>query len=443
MLPTGSIANIQVSGTGTTHQNIQVWASAPTNPISVTGIGPPRNSTNMVTLPSGQTVLMANLVTTASNPGVPLPASSSLGKSHIQCSQILPSGNPVVLSSGNSSMGVPMSAQLNPTTVLQGPAGSLSVALPGGMLSSTSIGSLGSAPTAYVSSTPGNLNTDPSHSVPQFVDHTISANQSSFTTTTGFQGVVQGGQVLVDQNGMKFATVQSQGKVISAATIAPQVIPCALPQSNLSGHPLPTSSAENTNNTVCTGMAATDANVSQPSTVIPQMTNVSDSNNSSKGTEASVTPASSTPNQTGESVTAIPVQTVASNNSAELSSNQGGGAQKSDQSFGSRAPPFTPRSLTELLSDLDPQLQLDPDAEEVLKNLANEFLISVAEKAQKLAAHRGSSVIDAKDINFCLERNWNITVPGYSAEDGLLRKSSLVEAHKQRLALIKKQIKKM
>lgn len=49
--------------------------------------------------------------------------------------------------------------------------------------------------------------------------------------------------------------------------------------------------------------------------------------------------------------------------------------------------------------------------------LVDEFIDTISTTACKLAKLRGSDTLDIKDIQIILERNWNIRIPGYSADE--------------------------
>lgn len=101
------------------------------------------------------------------------------------------------------------------------------------------------------------------------------------------------------------------------------------------------------------------------------------------------------------------------------------------------------RRLQELVKEVDPMEQLDDDVEEVLMHIADDFIENVVSAACKIAKHRKSSTLEVKDVQMHLERNWNIYVPGYGSDElRPYKKAATTEAHKQRMALIKKTLKK-
>lgn len=78
------------------------------------------------------------------------------------------------------------------------------------------------------------------------------------------------------------------------------------------------------------------------------------------------------------------------------------------------------RKLGDLVGSImgnDNEPLIDGDVEELLLDLADEFVQSVTAFACKLAKHRKSDVLDAKDIHLHLERNWNMHIAGYSSDE--------------------------
>ncbi|CDK24155.1 unnamed protein product [Kuraishia capsulata CBS 1993] len=98
------------------------------------------------------------------------------------------------------------------------------------------------------------------------------------------------------------------------------------------------------------------------------------------------------------------------------------------------------RKLKELVRSVgadegDGEVVIDGDVEELLLDLADEFVTSVTGFACRLAKHRKADTIDVKDIQLHLERNWNIRIPGHSSDDiRSIRKWNPTTAYNQKIA---------
>lgn len=83
---------------------------------------------------------------------------------------------------------------------------------------------------------------------------------------------------------------------------------------------------------------------------------------------------------------------------------------------------LTKRKLSELVNTIgadegDGKTTVDGDVEELLLDLADEFITSVTTFACRLAKHRKTDTVDVRDVQLHLERNWNIRVPGYAMDE--------------------------
>lgn len=104
---------------------------------------------------------------------------------------------------------------------------------------------------------------------------------------------------------------------------------------------------------------------------------------------------------------------------------------------------LTKPRLQELVREIDPTEQLDEEVEELLLQIADDFVENTVNAACLLAKHRKVSKVEVKDVQLHLERNWNMWIPGFGTDElRPYKRATVTEAHKQRLALIRKAIKK-
>ncbi|KAJ2157905.1 Transcription initiation factor TFIID subunit 12 [Coemansia sp. RSA 552] len=95
------------------------------------------------------------------------------------------------------------------------------------------------------------------------------------------------------------------------------------------------------------------------------------------------------------------------------------------------------RKIQELVGEIDPTERLEPEVEDILCDIADEFIESVTSFACQLAKHRKSDTLEAKDLQLHLERNWNIRIPGFASEEiRSVRKSTVSQAHQEKLNAI-------
>lgn len=120
-----------------------------------------------------------------------------------------------------------------------------------------------------------------------------------------------------------------------------------------------------------------------------------------------------------------------SSSSGAISNNNASGSGSSNYNNNSSTAPALPkypiadklsnkRKINELIKDLSPPDMdgaTDPDVDELISDLIDEFVDNVSKFACKLAKHRKSDHVEIKDLQLHLERNWNIRIPGYLPDE--------------------------
>merc|ERR1711974_349524 len=75
------------------------------------------------------------------------------------------------------------------------------------------------------------------------------------------------------------------------------------------------------------------------------------------------------------------------------------------------------KRLQELVKEVDPHEQLDEDVEELLLQIADDFIEQTVVASCALAKHRKSPNVDVRDVQMVLEKNFNMWIPGVGATD--------------------------
>ena len=113
------------------------------------------------------------------------------------------------------------------------------------------------------------------------------------------------------------------------------------------------------------------------------------------------------------------------------------------------------KRLQELVKEVDPNEQLDEDVEDLLLHIADDFIEQTVMASCSLAKHRRAPAVEVKDVQLVLEKKWNMWIPavGFSGSSAVggsgeqdpirpFKRSATSEAHKARMALIRKTLRK-
>jgi transcription initiation factor TFIID subunit 12 len=103
--------------------------------------------------------------------------------------------------------------------------------------------------------------------------------------------------------------------------------------------------------------------------------------------------------------------------------------------------------IQEIVNQIDPRHTLDPEVEEILLEIADEFMDSVTGFACALAKHRQSDQLEVKDLQLHLQKNWGMKIPGYMIDEEpsnynelqpASAKRQMTEEHKKRVNWVKR-----
>jgi transcription initiation factor TFIID subunit TAF12 len=88
--------------------------------------------------------------------------------------------------------------------------------------------------------------------------------------------------------------------------------------------------------------------------------------------------------------------------------------------------PLVGQRIQDLVTGLDPSYTIDAQAQEQVLQLADDFLDKVCKQSLRIAAHRGSSVLEVQDVQLVLAKQWGIVIPGLGPP--MLNKSRIMPA---------------
>jgi transcription initiation factor TFIID subunit TAF12 len=88
------------------------------------------------------------------------------------------------------------------------------------------------------------------------------------------------------------------------------------------------------------------------------------------------------------------------------------------------------------------RVRLLPLWSQVLLDLADQFVEEVTTVSCQLAKHRGGDKLEPRDLKLCLEKNWDIRVPGHvvlnDGAKGAVKRPGPTDTSKQRAEKVRK-----
>ena len=84
----------------------------------------------------------------------------------------------------------------------------------------------------------------------------------------------------------------------------------------------------------------------------------------------------------------------------------------------SKSPHMIGTKLQTICQSIDPSYTLEDQVQEVLLEMADDFVTKVTQDALKLAKHRGSKQLDVMDMALALKKGYGMEVPGFNSGGG-------------------------
>ncbi|KAF0720508.1 Aste57867_227 [Aphanomyces stellatus] len=96
--------------------------------------------------------------------------------------------------------------------------------------------------------------------------------------------------------------------------------------------------------------------------------------------------------------------------------------------------------LQKILAEVDPKFILQPGVDELLMDMATDFVQDVTAASGRLAKHRRSTQVEAKDMQLVLDKNYGISVAAKKKLHALTAKPKATKSsvHMHRVALKRK-----
>ncbi|OQS07286.1 hypothetical protein THRCLA_00710 [Thraustotheca clavata] len=97
-------------------------------------------------------------------------------------------------------------------------------------------------------------------------------------------------------------------------------------------------------------------------------------------------------------------------------------------------------SLQKILAEVETRYSLQPGVEDLLLDMASDFVANVTEASGRLAKHRRSTQVEGKDVQLVLDKNYGISVAAKKKLHVMAHKTkpAKTSVHAHRIALKRK-----
>lgn len=98
------------------------------------------------------------------------------------------------------------------------------------------------------------------------------------------------------------------------------------------------------------------------------------------------------------------------------------------------------QDIEEMIKEYAPGETFDPEVQDMLLEIADDFVDNVLEHSARLAKHRGSETLEPQDVLLHLERHWDIHIPGYGGEEVRQFPEKELGVHARRMAAVRRSV---
>lgn len=99
---------------------------------------------------------------------------------------------------------------------------------------------------------------------------------------------------------------------------------------------------------------------------------------------------------------------------------------------------LTSKNIVDICREIDTNITIDNDCQDILMQLSDDIFNQIVVSSCKLSNLRRSKTLDLKDVQLCLEKFWDINIPGFLSESVDKVKLSKINSFKNKFSSLKK-----